>query len=400
MARRTVRSTLLALAAFLVAAPHAGATVFTLTSSRFFSLPGPIIGYLRPVTAVPDLCTGLGWCAHDALVFRVQLTGGAIEEVRATVTGPVIGNGIGYTGLGVGPDGVGFVNIGETARWFWPTNLLLAGQRSSKLIVVFPAGALPGTPGEVSFDFDDASDVPVMGPQGVAIAPAPPCGDGTQTAIEECDDGNTLEDDCCSAACEFEPNGHVCADDGDPCSGDQCNGSGTCVHQFPEHLGCIFQAPFRSTLAVRSSSDPGRRRLSWKWKNATGFDPDLLGDPTTASGYRLCVGDSTGAVKVSAVIPPGGTCLGGDCWDQIRDGFRYTDITTSEDGILLALLKAGTPGRGKVIVRGRGANLNLSTPIVAPVRARIIRSDLPICFEATYPTALQSTGTSFRARSN
>jgi cysteine-rich repeat protein len=48
------------------------------------------------------------------------------------------------------------------------------------------------------------------------------CGDGVLEGLEECDDGNTLGGDCCSATCELEPDGAAC-DDGDGCTlGDAC----------------------------------------------------------------------------------------------------------------------------------------------------------------------------------
>jgi cysteine-rich repeat protein len=54
------------------------------------------------------------------------------------------------------------------------------------------------------------------------------CGDGVLGAGEECDDGNTLNGDCCGAACRWEPPGASC-DDGDGCSGGEtCDGAGTC----------------------------------------------------------------------------------------------------------------------------------------------------------------------------
>jgi cysteine-rich repeat protein len=61
------------------------------------------------------------------------------------------------------------------------------------------------------------------------------CGDGFEAPDEECDDGNTLAGDCCSAACEFEPADTAC-DDGSCSNGDAdgtCNGAGQCISAFP-----------------------------------------------------------------------------------------------------------------------------------------------------------------------
>lgn len=56
------------------------------------------------------------------------------------------------------------------------------------------------------------------------------CGDGVVDPAEACDDGNLAAGDCCGPACTAEPAGDPCADDGNPCSLDQCDASGTCTH--------------------------------------------------------------------------------------------------------------------------------------------------------------------------
>lgn len=56
------------------------------------------------------------------------------------------------------------------------------------------------------------------------------CGDTIVEGSEECDDGNTSNGDCCSSACQFEPSGSPCASDGNVCTDDECDGTGTCEH--------------------------------------------------------------------------------------------------------------------------------------------------------------------------
>jgi cysteine-rich repeat protein len=58
----------------------------------------------------------------------------------------------------------------------------------------------------------------------------PICGNGAQEVPEECDDGNLESDDCCSSSCTAESAGGACAEDGNVCTYDLCDGRGACVH--------------------------------------------------------------------------------------------------------------------------------------------------------------------------
>jgi YVTN family beta-propeller protein/cysteine-rich repeat protein len=75
----------------------------------------------------------------------------------------------------------------------------------------------------------------------------PRCGDGTvNQQSEECDDGNTTDDDCCSTACLSAPDGGACGA-GDLCSGDATCQSGVCTPTAAaDALEC--RVPFSSAL--------------------------------------------------------------------------------------------------------------------------------------------------------
>ena len=56
------------------------------------------------------------------------------------------------------------------------------------------------------------------------------CGNGRFDTGEACDDGNTQNGDCCTAACTIVSAGSACPDDGNVCTNDVCNGAGLCLH--------------------------------------------------------------------------------------------------------------------------------------------------------------------------
>jgi cysteine-rich repeat protein len=66
----------------------------------------------------------------------------------------------------------------------------------------------------------------------VALRQMRRCGNGNVDPGEQCDDGNTVAGDCCSPACQFEPDGQTC-DDGRFCTLDTVCSQGACLGGTP-----------------------------------------------------------------------------------------------------------------------------------------------------------------------
>ena len=56
------------------------------------------------------------------------------------------------------------------------------------------------------------------------------CGNGVIDPLENCEDGNQADGDCCSARCRLDAAGTACTSDENECTDDVCNATGTCTH--------------------------------------------------------------------------------------------------------------------------------------------------------------------------
>src|SRR2546425_3142763 len=64
------------------------------------------------------------------------------------------------------------------------------------------------------------------------------CGNGFLDPGEQCDDGNTLDGDCCSSTCQFEPAGAPCASPTPCLTATTCDGAGVCGGATPTMAAC------------------------------------------------------------------------------------------------------------------------------------------------------------------
>ena len=80
------------------------------------------------------------------------------------------------------------------------------------------------------------------------------CGNGTQDAGEQCDDGNAAPGDCCSPLCQREAAGSACTDDGDICTTDQCTVAGVCSHAPIPACGVTTSTSTSSTRTTTSTA--------------------------------------------------------------------------------------------------------------------------------------------------
>jgi hypothetical protein len=214
---------------------------------------------------------------------------------------------------------------------------------------------------------------------GVCIGDPQTCGDGIVQATcgEECDDGGPSRN--CSAQCRF-----ICG-------------------PSPQ-VGCRKPLLSQKALVVLKDKNLDKRdAISWKWAKGAATTTNEFGDPLSATDYTLCVYDESSAPQplLLVTVPAGGTCGIKPCWQAVRSGFRFKDRGLSH-GVALTLLRGGSDGRAKVILRGKGERLGMtSLPLTPKVTIQLKRNDDPgLCWDAEYSTPLKNQADQFKARAD
>jgi uncharacterized repeat protein (TIGR01451 family) len=174
-----------------------------------------------------------------------------------------------------------------------------------------------------------------------------PCEDG-----EACTNGEKCTAGICTGGTVT-----VC-DDGDVCTFDTCDDVDGCVHLAGvEQDNCLIS--LKGQLSMRNSADPTDVFLKWGWKRGASFADTLLGTPTIATEYALCIYDRTAgeAQTVGSFHVPANALLwklkNGRATYSNKDGFP-------PGGIYQMKVKAsGSPGKSTSSLKAAGSTLNL-----------------------------------------
>jgi len=230
------------------------------------------------------------------------------------------------------------------------------------------------------------------------------CGDTVIDVGEQCDDGNTVNGDCCSSSCQYDASGAPCTDDGAICSTDRCDGTGTCLHTAGPDPACSAPVvPGKGRVVLKAD------RLSLRLLDIAQI-PNGFGDPRTVTNYGLCVYDASADPQplLAATVPAGAVCSGGrECWRLIIDlssgAYGFADSEGTYDGITKIRLDHGYSRAAQVPthaikMRGRSPTLAYPTPpFTLPVTVQV-RASNGSCWGAVYSTPLANDTQQFRAR--
>ena len=167
--------------------------------------------------------------------------------------------------------------------------------------------------------------------------------------------------------------------------------------------GCLQSVTSqRSRLLLRQKANVNRNKMLYKWVKGEEVLLSDLGDPLSDEHYTMCVYGSSAGVfsKIDeAIIPPGGTCGNKPCWKSVKRGFKYRNRDASIGGVKVMIFKSGDEGRSKIVLRGKGSNLNLLPPLPQDPEVVVqIKNQVGTCWETRFSTNTANDAETFNAK--
>jgi cysteine-rich repeat protein len=213
----------------------------------------------------------------------------------------------------------------------------------------------------------------------IASVAAPACGNSIVEPGEDCDDGNTVGGDCCSASCVLEPDGAVCDDDlfctkGETCSAGMCSGEDVCAHGFSCDEAAklcvgappVFEEHTESALRSRATS------LTLSIPGGTNEGDLLIGIIALDGSHADSLAPPAGEGWRELQLDAGGSTPTLGVWWKLAEASESSHEWSWSGGeeAYGALLRftghdAATPIRNSA-ARGGGSSRNPTAPAVAP----------------------------------
>ena len=234
-------------------------------------------------------------------------------------------------------------------------------------------------PAPIGLAVSPGADSLYAGGKGVTIFAIDVCGNGTRGVDEQCDDGNLVGGDGCSATCRLELCGALPA------------------------AGCRDTLPLAAQLQIKNDAVNRKDQLQWKWSKGDATLLAEFGDPLATASYLLCVWDASGNSQplVTAAAPAGGTCKSGKpCWKAATTSYKYNDGLYTPDGIQGLQLKEGlVDGKAKIQAKARGVNLATpGLPLTPPVTVQLHNTETSVCWEAVFTAPTTNDGVKFKSK--
>jgi hypothetical protein len=140
----------------------------------------------------------------------------------------------------------------------------------------------------------------------------------------------------------------------------------------------------------------GKDTLAWRWAHGESTAAAEFGNPDVSTAYAFCLFDEsavTPELVLERIVPAGSN------WSANTKGFKYKAVGGS-GGITKTLLKSGDDFKAKILVKGKGDGLGLSSvPVdqLSSVRVQLLTDTG--CWEAHYTSTGNDPGV-FKAKSD
>ena len=161
---------------------------------------------------------------------------------------------------------------------------------------------------------------------------------------------------------------------------------------------CRQPAPTKGKLLLKNDpDDDDKDKLIWTWLKGDPTPKTAFGDPDVFDSTLCIYAGTTQDLVVEASIPGSVACPA--CWTETTPGFKYK---VPGAGIEKILLKSGTtPGKAKIVLKGKGAALPSLPAVPAPLPLLVQMSNTEgECWEATYSNAIKNENNFFKAKSD
>jgi len=231
------------------------------------------------------------------------------------------------------------------------------------------------------------------------------CGNGVVEPGEECDNGPATGQpgDCCTASCLFQAAGTTCADDGDLCTLDACDGAGTCVHSVAPAPACTTPTVAQGASLLLRIVAPGDNQAQFKWAKGPAIALRDFGNPNAGDLLRLCVYEHTAPDTYALALGASPSVSRGGVWTASAAAWRFKSTTGAPDGVTGVTLKAATvPHEAKIQVKAKG-NPAFPTGLPLPTTPGVVvqvKTSLGTCWGATFSAPTVDTATEFKAKSD
>ena len=195
----------------------------------------------------------------------------------------------------------------------------------------------------------------------------------------------------------------VCGGGASPCAlGESCDEvTDACFIGSCPPVAVACRNADKNKVLIKNKADNGKDKLIWKWTHGADSTQGEFADPINTAQYALCFYAGTTSALIQQVgIPPSA-----GKWSAVgTKGYKYSDAAGAAAGITKIIVKGGTLGKSKALVKGKGAGLpdfDSQLPIAGgdlPLIVQLRNNQTGICWEGAFSNPKKNVADQFNAK--